>query len=126
MALTTVGRRSGARRTTPVTAFACAGKLAAAGMNLGSERSPAWSHNLQADPHAWITLGGGTVAVIARLASGTEHEELWARWTELQPSATAFAQLANRAIPIFVFEERGAAPMPGTPARDQSSSESLT
>ena len=38
----------------------------------------------------------------------------------------AFAQLANRAISIFVFEERGAAPMPGTPARDQSSSESLT
>lgn len=126
MALTTVGRRSGARRTTPVTAFACAGKLAAAGMNLGSERSPAWSHNLRANPHAWITLGGRTIAVTARLESGPEREELWTRWTELQPSAAAFAALASRAIPMFVFEQRRAVPAEGAPARDQSSSESLT
>ncbi|HEX4564530.1 MAG TPA: nitroreductase/quinone reductase family protein, partial [Solirubrobacteraceae bacterium] len=49
MALTTTGRRSGARHTTPVTAFACDGKLASAGMNLGLERTPAWAYNLQAD-----------------------------------------------------------------------------
>jgi deazaflavin-dependent oxidoreductase (nitroreductase family) len=106
MALTTTGRRSGIRHTTPVTAFVHAGKLAAAGMNLGMERNPGWSYNLRADPDAWITVGGHTHAVKAHLTSGAERDELWERWTTLQPSAEAFARLAGREVPIFVFESR--------------------
>jgi F420H(2)-dependent quinone reductase len=40
-----------------VAAFVHDGVLAVAGMNLGSERDPGWSHNLAADPHALITVG---------------------------------------------------------------------
>ncbi len=106
MALTTIGRRSGARHTTPVTAFACDDKLAAAGMNLGMERCPGWAYNLQANGEAWITVSGRTRAVRARMSAGAEREQLWRRWSELQPSSEAFARLAGREIPIFVFEPR--------------------
>jgi deazaflavin-dependent oxidoreductase (nitroreductase family) len=106
MVLTTIGRRSGTRQTTPVTAFACEDRLAAAGMNLGMERRPGWAYNLQENGEAWVTISGRTVAVQARMSDGPERERLWTRWTELQPSADAFARLAGREIPIFVFEPR--------------------
>jgi deazaflavin-dependent oxidoreductase (nitroreductase family) len=106
MALTTIGRRSGNRHTTPVAAFAWEGKLASAAMNLGVVRDPGWAYNLQSHPEAWITLVGRTIMVTARLSAGAEREQLWSRWTELQPSATTFAALAAREVPIFVFEPR--------------------
>jgi deazaflavin-dependent oxidoreductase (nitroreductase family) len=106
MVLTTVGRHSGARRETPVTGFAHEGKLASAGMNLGSELTPGWAHNLMANPAAWVVLRGRTIPVTARLAEGAEREQLWKRWLELQPSSEALARLAGREIPLFVFERR--------------------
>jgi deazaflavin-dependent oxidoreductase (nitroreductase family) len=89
-----------------VTAFAHDGKLASAAMNLGIERAPGWAHNLKANPHAWVMLGGHTIAVTARVAEGAERERLWRRWLELQPSSEVLARLAGRQIPLFVFERR--------------------
>jgi deazaflavin-dependent oxidoreductase (nitroreductase family) len=106
IALTTVGRRSGERRTTAVAALAHRGALATLGMNLGMERDPAWCHNLGAHPDAWITIAGTTVPVRARRATGGEWQELWRRWVEVQPSAETFAQIAGRRVPIYVLEAR--------------------
>jgi deazaflavin-dependent oxidoreductase (nitroreductase family) len=106
MGLTTIGRRSGTKRTTTVTAFCCGDRLAAAGVNLGLERNPGWSYNLEANPDAWITLRGRTIPVRARKAVGEEWEELWAQWIHVQPSAKTWAQLAGRQVPIFVLEPR--------------------
>jgi deazaflavin-dependent oxidoreductase (nitroreductase family) len=109
LALTTTGRRSGQDRTTAVAALTYQGQLATVGMNLGSERNPSWSYNLQANPDASIEVKGQTIAVRARLATGDEWEALWNRWLEVQPSAAAFADLAGRKIPIFVLERRSVA-----------------
>jgi deazaflavin-dependent oxidoreductase (nitroreductase family) len=106
MALTTVGRRSGAARTTAVAAFVHNGKLATVGMNLGGTRNPAWSLNLGANPDAWVELGGRRFAVRAQRAEGEEWTQLWQRWLELQPSAATLAQIAGRQVPIFVLEPR--------------------
>jgi deazaflavin-dependent oxidoreductase (nitroreductase family) len=106
MALTTVGRRSGHEHTTAVTAFCHHSTLACAAMNLGLERDPGWSHNLKANPEAWISLRGKTVPIRARSAAGAEWSALWRRWVQVQPSVEVFAQLAGRHIPIFVLEPR--------------------
>jgi deazaflavin-dependent oxidoreductase (nitroreductase family) len=106
MALTTIGRRSGAVRTTAVAALVHEGNLATVGMNLGGTRNPAWSLNLSAEPDAWVELGGRRFAVRARRAEGGEWAELWEHWLELQPSAATLALLAGRRIPIFVLEPR--------------------
>jgi F420H(2)-dependent quinone reductase len=95
LSLTTTGRRTGAARSTAV-----------AGLNLGLERNPAWALNLEANPHAEIDIGGETIPVIARRAEGNEAVGLWRRWVELQPSATAYRELARREIPLFVLERR--------------------
>jgi deazaflavin-dependent oxidoreductase (nitroreductase family) len=76
-------------------------------MNLGGSRNPAWALNLRANPEASIAVGGQRILVNARQAQGDEAEELWRRWVELQPSAEAFRELADRDIPLFVLTERG-------------------
>jgi len=108
MALTTVGRRSGTAHTTAVAALAHRGTLATVGMNLGIERSPGWSYNLRHNPYAWITIGGTTIPVTARQATGDEWNYLWEHWLRVQPSAGTFAHIAARQIPVFVLEPRAA------------------
>lgn len=106
MALTTIGRRSGRKQTTTVTAFLDGDTLATTGMNLGSERNPSWSYNLEANPEAWITIRDRAIPVRARRAVGEEWGRLWARWVEVQPSAEAFAAVGGRQVPIFILEHR--------------------
>jgi deazaflavin-dependent oxidoreductase (nitroreductase family) len=107
LALTTTGRKTGAARSTAVACFAAGDDLVVAAMNLGLERNPAWALNLEANPNAEIDIGGETIAVTARRAQGNEAADLWRRWVELQPSATAYRELARREIPLFVLERRG-------------------
>lgn len=66
-------------------------------------RAPAWSLNLDANPRAQIELGGQAIDVTARRTVGPEHESLWRRWLDVQPSAAAFRDLAGREIPIYVL-----------------------
>jgi deazaflavin-dependent oxidoreductase (nitroreductase family) len=106
LSLTTTGRKTGARRSTAVACFRDGDVLAIAGMNLGVVRDPSWSLNLEANPHAEIDLAGEKISVIARRAEGEEAAELWSRWVELQPSATAYRELAGREIPIFILSRR--------------------
>jgi deazaflavin-dependent oxidoreductase (nitroreductase family) len=108
LALTTTGRRSGQPRTTTVAGFQHGEDLVLAAMALGSRENPAWSLNLRAYPCAAIAIGGETIDVLARAATGEEAAHLWARWVELQPSAGAFRELAGREIPLFVLRARGA------------------
>jgi deazaflavin-dependent oxidoreductase (nitroreductase family) len=103
LALTTTGRRSGQPRSTPVACFIDGDDLVVAGMNLGRTNQPAWALNLEAHPDAQVTVGGQTIDITAQLAAGDRRERLWQRWLDLQPSAEAFRQLAEREIPLFVL-----------------------
>ena len=107
LSLTTTGRKTGAKRSTAVACFNAGDDLVVAGMNLGVERNPAWALNLEANTNAEIHIGGETIPVTARRAAGKEAAELWRRWVELQPSASAYRELAGREIPLFVLERRG-------------------
>jgi deazaflavin-dependent oxidoreductase (nitroreductase family) len=103
LALTTTGRRTGQPRTTAVACFVHEENLVIAAMNLGVQRLPAWALNLQANPNAIVDVGGHRLPVRARPACGNEARALWQRWVELQPSASAFQDIAGRRIPLFVL-----------------------
>jgi F420H(2)-dependent quinone reductase len=106
LALTTTGRRSGLPRSTAVACFSHGDDLVLAAMNLGMTHHPAWALNLQSDPDATIEISGQKVPVTAREATGDEAARLWQRWLQLQPSADAFRELADRDIPLFVLTQR--------------------
>ena len=106
LALTTTGRRTRLPRSTAVACFSHGDDLVLAGMNLGATRHPAWALNLQANPEATIDISGQTIPVTAKQAAGEEAAKLWERWLQLQPSAAAFRELADRDIPLFILTRR--------------------
>ncbi len=75
--LTTTGRKSGQRRTSPVVYLAHGADVVLIDTNAGNERLPAWSLNLGANPEAEVELGRERRAVRARRAEGEERAELW-------------------------------------------------
>ena len=69
--LTTTGRETGKARTVTLYAFETAeGALVITASWGGSARNPAWVHNLRAEPHATVTVGGEERSVVAREAAG--------------------------------------------------------
>src|SRR5688572_6533631 len=77
--LTTVGRRSGLARETPVGWFPATddGWLIVASA-AGAARNPAWYHNLAAHPdQVQIHVGGQTTAVTAEELHGAERDAAW-------------------------------------------------
>jgi deazaflavin-dependent oxidoreductase (nitroreductase family) len=57
-ALTTVGARSGTRRTAAILYFTDADDVILIASNFGRERHPAWYHNLRAHPEAVLQRAG--------------------------------------------------------------------
>jgi deazaflavin-dependent oxidoreductase (nitroreductase family) len=107
LALTTVGRRSGKPRSTVVAYLDHGAGYAAAALNLGSDRHPAWCLNLMSEPRAWVEVGGERRAVRARRASGAEAEQLWRSYIARLPAIGNALRLAGREVPMFVLEPLG-------------------
>jgi deazaflavin-dependent oxidoreductase (nitroreductase family) len=104
LALTTTGRRSGARRST-VLAYVQHGEAYAVGaLNLGSDHDPAWCLNLRSDPRAWIYVNGERKAVTARETTGEEAERLWRTFIERLPPIANSRRLARRNVPMLVLD----------------------
>jgi deazaflavin-dependent oxidoreductase (nitroreductase family) len=99
--LTTIGRSSGRPRSTVVAYFEDGDDLIVAAANLGNERDPAWSRNLEAHPNATVVAAGRRFEVRAQRAQGEDAQVLWAGWVARQPSADSFGRIAGRPIPVF-------------------------
>ena len=108
LALTTTGRKSGEERSTAVAYFRDGENYVITGANLGNERDPAWSLNLEARPSARIEVGGRAFEVRAQRATGSDAERLWKSWVELVPPAEGFRTIAGREIPVWVLSESNA------------------
>jgi F420H(2)-dependent quinone reductase len=104
LALTTVGRHSGKRRSTVVAYVEHGSAYATGALNLGSDHHPAWCLNLRAHPLASIEVNGERKAVHARQAIGSEAEELWRAFIDRLPAIANARRLARREVPMFVLE----------------------
>jgi deazaflavin-dependent oxidoreductase (nitroreductase family) len=104
LVLTTTGRRSGASRSTVVAYVRTDDGYAVGGLNLGSDRDPAWALNLAADPRAEICVAGKRLAVRARPVDGREAEALWQAFTRQFGQIAATLAIVRREPPIYVLE----------------------
>jgi len=102
--LTTTGRRSGERRTVPLTYMADRNRYVLVASNGGSDRHPAWWLNLQRTPRATIQVGGQALEVVAHRAEGAEHGDLWPRLKAMNPFYAQYEQITAREIPVVVLE----------------------
>jgi len=104
--LTAIGRRSGEPRTVPVVYLADGERKIVIGSNAGHVRTPAWSHNLQANPDAEVQIRGKRQLVRARVAAGEEREQLWHRVNEMYEGFDSYDANVDRDIAVFVLEPR--------------------
>lgn len=119
--LTTTGRRSGEPRTTPLACFARGDDWVVVGSNNGQDRDPAWWLNLAANPEATVRVGRRRLAVRARLATGTERDELWPWLVERNPVYARYERRTTRPIPVVILSPAAdAADPPGARPRDAS------
>jgi F420H(2)-dependent quinone reductase len=104
--LTATGRRSGEPRTVPVVYLADGERKIVIGSNAGHARTPAWSHNLQANPDAEVQIRGKRQLVRARVAVDEEREQLWRRVNEMYEGFDSYDANVDRDIAVFVLEPR--------------------
>jgi deazaflavin-dependent oxidoreductase (nitroreductase family) len=104
LVLTTVGRKSGKRRSTPLGYVRYGAGFAVLASNAGSDRAPAWWLNLEAQPRAEVLAGSTRYTVEARQASADEDESLWREFARLNPGYDEYRKLTDRRVPVVVLE----------------------
>jgi F420H(2)-dependent quinone reductase len=107
--LRTVGAKSGERRTNALT-YGRDGHdyLVVASMG-GAPRSPAWYHNLRANPDAEIQVGTRRIPVRARfvLPGDPDRDRLWDTVNRSNSHRYAnYQKLTDRPIPVVVLSPR--------------------
>ena len=101
--LSTIGRKTGKRRTTPLGYFEHDGGYVIIGSNAGFDTHPAWFHNLRSNPQATIQVKDKQFEVRAEIAEPEERDKLWARLMELAPSYANYAKRTSRVIPLVIL-----------------------
>ena len=103
--LTTVGRRSGALRTTPIHYERLNGKLVLVAANRGSPDPPAWWLNLQAEPRVGVQVWDEASSGRARTAGSDERRELWPRLVEGNRWLPKVQRRAGHELPLVLLED---------------------
>ena len=102
-----VGRKSGKRRTHPLLCGEDGDNLVLIASKGGTDRNPAWYHNLKANPETTAWWQGERRRVRARDASGEERERLWQMMADAYPDYESYQRRTDRQIPVVVLEPSG-------------------
>ncbi len=101
MLLETTGRKSGAKRLSPLLFARDGDSIIVVGSNFGQDHHPAWTGNLMANPAAVVKAGGKTVSVTAKLLDGDEAEAAYRKMTEVANVYSVYRGRTARSIRVF-------------------------
>jgi deazaflavin-dependent oxidoreductase (nitroreductase family) len=101
--LTTVGRRSGRERTTPLAYMKHGDSLVVAASCAGSDRPPDWWLNLQRQPRAVIEMAGVKSAVYAHRPETHMLKELTPEFEACYPQMQFYQRMSRREIPLIIL-----------------------
>ena len=103
-----VGAKSDTKRTSPLLYIPAddTGDVAIIASKGGHPKSPAWYHNLKANPETTIQIGREKRTVRAREATGDERDRLFAEAERSYSGYSDYAERTERTIPVIVLERR--------------------
>jgi len=101
--LTTTGRKTGARRTTPLMYLEDGENLVIIASNGGNPRHPAWWLNLEQNPQAEVQLRSEKRRVKSEEATGEERERLWRAVVEIYSGYEGYQKTTDRQIPVVIL-----------------------
>ena len=104
LTITTIGARSGARRTSPLLGVPFGDDIAIIGTHFGRTTTPGWYYNLCAHPSAEVTFGATTVTATAREANDDEWQPIWDGARRIYAGYDAYAaRITGRKIHIMLL-----------------------
>jgi len=98
--LTTVGARTGQRRTTPMMFVRLDERLLVIASNAGAPKHPDWYRNLVANPAVTVEAEGRKYAATATPAKGADRDELFGRIVAQYPLFADHQSGVERTIPV--------------------------
>lgn len=100
--LTTVGAKTGQRRTTAVARLAEGDSWLIVASNNGAAEHPGWYHNIAAHPdEVWIEVEGSTARVEPAQLEGDERADAWRRIVARYPRFAGYEAKTDRHIPVL-------------------------
>ena len=106
MLLTTVGRKSGARRTTPLLYLRDGKDVLIVGSQGGMSKNPHWVSNLEANPDCEIEIGTVRTPMRARRVSDEEKARVWPKLTAMYRDFDDYQARTERNIPVIRLAPR--------------------
>ena len=101
------GARSGVERVAPLLYLPDGDGMVIVASKGGTDRHPAWYHNLVAHPDVTAEVGSERRTVQARVLKGKEREEMWPRVVDLYGNYEGYQRHAGeRQIPLVRLEPR--------------------
>lgn len=101
--LTTTGRRSGQRRSTPLIYGRHGDLYLVVASRGGAKEPPDWYLNLQANPEVNVQVKADRFAARARTATLEEKPALWETMTSIWPDYDVYQQRCEREIPVVIL-----------------------
>ncbi len=102
--LTTVGRRTGKRRSVPLMYLHDGNRYVVVASNGGSPTHPGWFHNATASGEATIELGARHLRARARQATEAERATLWPRMVAIYQGYAEYQAKTHREIPLVILD----------------------
>lgn len=99
-----IGAKSGTRRIAPLVPLVDGDRLFIFASKGGSPENPAWYHNLVANPSVEAEYGTERFPVNARVLTGAERDEVYAKQVAVQPQFGEYQRKTDRAIPVIELE----------------------
>ena len=95
-----VGVRSGVERIAPLVPLLEDGRIFIFASKGGSDENPHWYGNLVAHPQTTVELGTETFPATARVVTGAERDDVYARQCALEPQFAEHQRNTKRLIPV--------------------------
>jgi len=108
--LTTTGRKTGAKRTTPLIYQPYGNDYLVVASKGGAPAPPAWYLNLTEHPRVEVQVRADVFGARARVATPEEKPDMWRTMTARWPDYDAYQRKTDREIPIVVLEPQRVAP----------------
>jgi deazaflavin-dependent oxidoreductase (nitroreductase family) len=101
--LTTIGRKTGQQRTTPLAYIAEEDNLIVIAGAAGSAKHPSWWLNLQVHPDVQVQVGKRVLKMRSRVATQEEQDRTWSQNSAQKALYDAMQRNVSRVIPVVVL-----------------------
>lgn len=102
--LTTIGRKSGEQRSTPLIYRPYGDDVLVVASNGGADQPPLWYRNIEANPEVQVQVKGDRYTARARTATPQEKPDMWRTMAATWPAYDEYQSKTDREIPVVVLE----------------------